>query len=147
MGTGCETPWDLQGRETLWDIMMAEAAKQPEDQEYWVVQRAIQQFEPHTGIIAISGVIGKVISQTPDGEWSKMILEIVANPLEPRHATVRGTFYTRHPIVVDGVKQADFLIYIRQCVATRRKKRSCGVIKNCVVLHPGTRQVYSDEIE
>jgi hypothetical protein len=133
---------------TLWKRLMEEASKPPEEQEYWDV---IAEFgkatdgkkEPPT----LGGFLGKVVAQKSMGEWNQLIMEISVNPAEPRHAMVRGTFYTRREIIVDGRQRTGFMLFIYNCLLTKMFDNNCAVIMNAIVMHPGRIIAYNVQEE
>ena len=122
---------------TLWKRLIEEASKPPEEQEYWDVIAEFGQIagDPK-GVMTLGGFFGKVVSQKYVGQWNQLVLEMLVNQTEPRHSVVRGTFYTRREILVDGRQHTGFMLFIRHCLVTKMFARNCAVIRKAIVMTP-----------
>ena len=128
----------MRTRETLWRRLVAESSKLPEEQEYWdVVVEFGRPTDGNRDALTLGGFFGKVISQKYIGQWNQLILEMSVNPTEPRHSVVRGTFYTRREILVDGRQHTGFVLFVRHCLVTKMFDKNCAVIRHAIVMNPG----------
>ncbi len=133
---------------TLWDQVLTEATKHPEDQEYCDLVAELKGAIPDkTEEMHLGGFLGKVISQKMVNDWNKITLAITVIPDEPRFSVVHGTFYTRRPIIVDGRRRSGFMLLVRQCLATKMFEKNCGIILEASVLYPGRNIHYSAKEE
>lgn len=123
---------------TLWKRLIEESSKPLEEQEYWDV---IVEFGQAIGgpkeVLTLGGFFGKVVSQKYVGQWNQLIMELTVNPTEPRHAVVRGTFYTQREIIVDGRQHTGFMLFINRCFVTKMFDKNCAVIRRAIVMSPG----------